>query len=319
MGNSRDLPAAAMDALLLTIYFLVVFYVLYQMALSLEDKLEDKVIIHLDKDFLAEQTQAQLSCQASAKHITASVEEVGLKKSKIKFTVLSLSLGKKISEAEMNSPEIQDLKKMGLDAAAITSMLQTRMTLRVSPVGQQPLRPISFLSITATNDTPDMQLYINWDRSSLEMSKQGHRIIRSTPNRPLDLSRPQIFSLVNPGQSVTSDITIETNYFLNPETGQITLGQPLVDLKQRLEFSKMTDPTTDDKNVQPLYGLDLMVRLKRTTDSDDKIIKLLIPFSFTLEIKPDQIALPPLRWLLRHTGRRNRPEGSWFWGRRRLM
>ncbi|MEL6454927.1 MAG: hypothetical protein AAFQ40_09450, partial [Cyanobacteria bacterium J06623_5] len=126
-----------MDALLLTIYFLVVFYVLYQMALSLEDKLEDKVIIHLDKEFLAEQTQAQLSCQASAKHIKASVEEIGLKNSKIKFTVLSLSLGKQLSAAERNSPEIQNLKKMGLDEAAIASMLQTRMTIRVSPIGQQ--------------------------------------------------------------------------------------------------------------------------------------------------------------------------------------
>ena len=303
-----------MNALLLTIYALVVLYVLYQMALSLEDKLEDKVIINLDKDFLAEQTRAQLSCQSDAKHIRATVDEIGFKKSKIKQTVLSLSIGKKASKADLNSPELQGLKKMGLSDAALAAMLEKKITIRVSPVGKQTLRPVSYLTVTVSNTTADMQIYINWDHSSLEMFKQGNRIIRSTPNMTRDLSQPQIFSLVNPGQSVTSDITIEKNYFYDLETNQVRLAKPLVNLKERLELSQMTDPTTEEKNLQPLYNLDLMIGLKHVTAEPNKLINLLVPFSFELEIEPDKIALPPLRWLLRRLGRRNRSEGSWFWG-----
>ena len=38
------------DVLILTIYFLVVIYVLYQMALSVEKNLEDRLLIKLDTD-----------------------------------------------------------------------------------------------------------------------------------------------------------------------------------------------------------------------------------------------------------------------------
>jgi len=303
-----------MEELLLTIYFLVVFYVLYQMALSLEDKLEDKVIIRLDTDFLAEQTQMQLSSQR-VKHISANSAEIKLKDTKIKYQALSLSVKQELSDEQLNSPQFQDMKSLGMTEPEILEMLQKKMMIRVGPTNKQPLRPISYLSITATNDTPDMQLYINWDRSSIEMYKQGHRIIRSTANnRPRDLSRPQIFSVVNPGQSVTSDITIEKNYEYIGETQQMKLSKPLVDLKERVELSQMTDPTTAEKNLQPLYNLDLMVGIKRTIERDEALINLLVPFSFELEIQPDKPAFPPMRWLLRNFGRRNRPEGSWFWG-----
>ena len=305
-----------MNALLLTIYFLVVLYVLYQMALSLENKLEDKVSINLDSDFLKEQTQSQLDCQADARHITASVDEIGLKKSKLKQTVLTLTIPQKITKEQLNSHELSDLKKLGLSEAAILDLLKKKLTIRVSPMNAQPLRPISYLSISANNETADMQLYINWDHSSLEMFKQGNRIIRSTPNMQRDLSQPQIFSLVNPGQIITSNVTIEKNYFHNHETNQMRLAKPLVDLKERIELSQMTDPTKAAKNIQPLYNLDLMIGLKHVTEPNSKLINLLVPFSFELAIKPDQIALPPLRWLLRHFGRRNRPgDGNWFWGR----
>lgn len=305
-----------MNALLLTIYFLVVLYVLYQMALSLEDKLEDKVSINLDTDFLREQTQLQLDCQADAKNITASIDEIGFKKSKLKQTVLTLTIKKKVTKEQLNSPELSDLKKMGFSEADILNLLNKKLTIRVSPMGNQPLKPILYLSISANNDTADMQLYINWDRSSLEMFKQGNRIIRSTPNMPRDLSQPQIFSVVNPGQVTTSNVTVEKKYFYNPETNQVELAKPLVNLKERIELSQMTDPTKAEKNVQPLYNLDLMIGLKHVTEPDRELINLLVPFSFELEIKPDQIALPPLRWLLRHFGRRNRPgDGNWFWGR----
>ncbi|MEL6130802.1 MAG: hypothetical protein AAFR30_12995, partial [Cyanobacteria bacterium J06628_4] len=66
------------DVLILTIYFLVVIYVLYQMALSIESNLEDKVEIVLDQDKLVEQIHGQLKQQGKPNFITATVAELEL-------------------------------------------------------------------------------------------------------------------------------------------------------------------------------------------------------------------------------------------------
>lgn len=306
-----------MDAFLLTVYFLVVTYVLYQMALSLEDRLEDKVIIHLDKEFLAEQTQAQLSFQEKARSakIKAVVEERSSKDSEIKFPVLCLLVGNALDASKIDPSRLADLRKLGFDDRAIASVLHPKIDIQIEPTGQQPIKPpLLYLSVTVNNKTANLQTYLNWDHSSLEMFKQGHRIVRSTPGMPRDLSQAQVHSVVNPGQAVTSDITIERNYLYDAKSEQIQLAKPLVDLEEHLERSKLTDSTEDSKNVQPLYNLDLMVGLKAVTAPSTELINLLIPFRFELEIKPDQIALPPLRWLLRRTGR-NRQWLRWFGSR----
>ena len=59
------------DVLILTIYFLVVIYVLYQMALSVESNLEDKVEIVLDREQLVDQIHGQLEQQGIPNFITA--------------------------------------------------------------------------------------------------------------------------------------------------------------------------------------------------------------------------------------------------------
>ena len=79
------------------------------------------------------------------------------------------------------------------------------------------------------------------------MFGQGNRVIRATPNMPLDLTQAQIFSMVNPGQSMVSDMTIEKNYVRDADTNQVKLARPLVDLKDRVERSQLTDPTSESK------------------------------------------------------------------------
>ena len=113
-----------MEALLLTVYFLVVIYVLYQMALSLEDRLEDKVIIHVDQAFLAEQTQAQLSTQADARHITASSDQRGFGGSKAMRPVINLAFT--AHELPLDSPKLDELRDMGLDDEGIRELLRKK-------------------------------------------------------------------------------------------------------------------------------------------------------------------------------------------------
>ncbi|MEL6552424.1 MAG: hypothetical protein AAFQ63_03010 [Cyanobacteria bacterium J06621_11] len=302
-----------METLLLFVYFLVVFYVLYQMALDLERRQEDRVKIHLDYDFLASQTQDQLNFQKGAKHIRAVVSTLSF--GKLQFTALQFSIAPKDRQQALNSPFAKERRQEGWDDDEILKLLTGNISVRLMPIGQQKLRPISLLTVIVENRTMDSHVYVNWDHSSLEMFNEANRIIRSVPNMPRDLTQPQIYSLVNPESSLTASVTVEKNYAYNPKTDRMTLADNLVDLADRVEMSKMTDPTTEEKNIQPLYTLDLMVGIKHVTDPNSELINLLMPFKFTLEIEPDKIALPPLRWLLRRFGKRNRPDtGSWFWG-----
>ncbi|MGB7084681.1 MAG: hypothetical protein WBD47_03945 [Phormidesmis sp.] len=312
-----------MDALLLTVYFLVVIYVLYQMALALEDRLEDKIEIIVEEKTLGEQTNAQLSLQRNAKHINAYVRHMSFgkgkdkkqdKKKQIKRPVLVLIFNE---DQEIPLTEAHEAlqKEMKLDDEQFQEFLHPKIIVRIAPTNEQKLKPpIVYLSIYIHNDTDNTLVYIDWDRSSLEMFGQGNRLIRSTPNVPIDLSRPQIFTAVNPGMIVGCDTTIEKKYNFNPEANQVQLPQPLVDLEERVELFRMTDPTTEEENIQPLYTLDLMMGIKRRTDPDSQVINLLIPFIFKMKIKVDKPAFPPLRWLLRNFGRRKRSKGSWFWG-----
>lgn len=307
-----------MNALLLSVYFLVVFYVLYQMALALEDRLEDKVEIRLDNEFAAKQTQAQLAAQSEARHIRAIAREIGFGKAqggrpKPKKPVLFLVFDSN-KKVPATSPELVPLKLLGMSEEAAQEALQPKAIIRVEPVGKKRLRDIPYLVVSVQNATPDRQLYVYWDRSSIEMFGHGNRIIRSTPSLPIDLMQGQIFSVINPGQRVVSNVSVEKNYARDPQSGQIKRVQPLLDLKQRVEMSKLTDPDAESENIQSLCGLDLMIGFKRTTEPDSRMLNLLVPFALELVIKVDQIAFPPLRWFSRNFGKR-KPEGSWLWGR----
>ena len=306
-----------MDALLLSVYFLVVFYVLYQMALTLEKNREERVEIRLDNEFAAEQAQSQLSAQPDAKYTKAIATEVGFGKGKDgrpkpKRPVLFLIFdsNKKVAAGD---PALMALKLLGMSEEAAQQNLQQKVIISIRPVGKERLREIPYLIVSVENKTADRQIYIYWDRSSIEMLGQGHRIIRSTPNMPVDLLQSQIFSVVNPGQRVVSNVNIEKNYARDPQTNLMDRVQPLFDLKQRVEMSKTTDPEEEKENKEGLCGLDLMIGFKRTTESDGRMLNLLVPLGLEMVIKVDKIAFPPLRWLSRQLNQKKK-EGSWLLG-----
>ncbi len=306
-----------MDALLLTVYFLVVFYVLYKMSLSLEDDLEDKVDIFVDENVLKEQTQSQISQQRNTRNIEARVRHIGFgKKKKINRPVLVLVFDAK-DDKPISPVEKAVQEKLKLSDEMMQEYLHPKIMIRIAPTNEQPLKPITFSSVSINNDTGDMQVYVNWDRSSIEMMGQGNRIIRSTPNVPVELSRSQVNTVVNPAMMVTSNVTMERKFNRNPETNLIAqVPQPLIDLKETVELSKLTDPTIDEDNVKHLYTLDLMIGIKHRSAPDSEMMSILVPFIFNMKIKVDKPAFPPLRWWLRQVGRRNPSQGNWFWGSR---
>lgn len=194
----------AADILILTIYFICVLYVLYQMALSVEAKLEDQVKIVLDGEALKEAVTAQLEAQ-TAYSVTAEVlEEKGITSLKLGFTLYN-------------------------DAIA-------PVALTVTPQGKQPLEPaMTSLVVTLGNGLPDQQVFINWDSSSLSTyGGLAQRVIRMVPGMPVDLFQPQVMTVANPGQAVSVTVTSE-HLFTRPEDKQaLTSGATLVDFNQVL-------------------------------------------------------------------------------------
>ena len=308
------------DALLLSVYFLVVFYVLYQMALTLEKKREESVEIKLDNKFAAEQIQAQLSAQPDARHVKAIAREIGFgkgkddkPKAKKPAVFILFDTHKKVPAT---SPDLVPLKLLGMSEEVAQEVLQPKVIIQIDPVGKQKQREISHLTVFVKNMTADRQIYIYWDRSSIEMLGQGNRIIRSTPNMPRDFMQNQVFSVVNPSQRVVSIVNTEKNYARVSQTDLTDRVQPLLDLKQLVEMSKVTNPEDEKENIQSLCGLDLMIGFKRTTQPDSQMINLLVPLSLELVIKVDKIAFPPLRWLSRKFNQKS-SDGNWFFGRQK--
>lgn len=306
-----------MDVLLIFIYIIVVFLVLYQMSLELEDKLEDKVEIILDEPLLQNQTQAQIDRQKNPRHIVARSRNMSFgKKKKTKQPVLVFVFDTD-QEIPIGPIEKELQKTLDMSDEIFLEYLRPKVIIRIAPTNLQPLKKVPFISVFVSNDTADMQVYLDWDSSSIEMLKQGSRVIRSTPNIPVDLSQPQVATVVNPGMTVTSSITSEQKFSRGDETSPLfSPSQPILDLKEKVALSKMTDPTDDKENIQPLYTLDLKVCIKHRADDNREFMNILIPFIFKMKIKVDEPAFPPMRWWLRNFGKNRPKKGNWFWGSR---
>lgn len=251
------------DILILTVYFICIFYVIYQMALSLEAQLEDQVNIRLDSELLLAEVEHQLQ-QQPRYPLKAEITPGGKGGN-------GLSLLFQPSPAAENTPP--------------SSMIN----LLVMPQGTRPLQPpVPAFTVQVQNQGRDLQLYLDWDRSSISrFNNQGKRVIRLIPGMSQDLGQPQVFSVVNGGQALNCIVTFEEAFTRNAN-GLMEPKVPLVDLEK----------VTEMQPNQQTYALMLLMWLKRTVDGDEQAIRLLLPFRFNVEVLPGKVALPVLSWLL---------------------
>ncbi|MEO0867590.1 MAG: hypothetical protein AAFY17_03905 [Cyanobacteria bacterium J06642_11] len=270
------------DVLILTIYFLVVIYVLYQMALSVENSLEDKVRIELDRDFLEAQTNQQLQRQSPHQpKVSAKVEQFEFR-------------GRRMPPY------------LALQVSTAHNPKQTRkVTVTVGPMGNMSRRmALTNLKVSIANSTEDAQVYIDWDNSSIttDKSRQTQRVFRAGIPLSSDLSRSQIFSVVNPGESFDTTITGEACLSVDPNSNTLQPGLPLVDMGDIIELlaDPIMAPDNEDEVPQTLaYSLQLRVGIRQITNQQESnTTYLLLPFEFVAILLPDEIAFPPLRWLL---------------------
>lgn len=275
------------DVLILTIYFLVVIYVLYQMALTIESNLDDKVKVELRREALEAEVNRQLKQQSHLKQSMAKVEQLTYKGIK-----LPPYLALKVTSP--NNPKMQ---------------LPIRVT--VTPMGKMSRNTAhKSMKIEVHNMTDDAQVYIDWDKSSISTIGSTQRVVRTGIPIGSDLSRGQIFSVVNPGDLFTASITGENCLSINPESSTLEAKKTLIDMGSVI--ARLSDPLDqmDDSEEEfnvTAYSLRLMVGIRHITNQQKNYTTyLLLPFSFAAVLLPDEIAFPPLRWLLS----RPRPENA---------
>lgn len=251
------------DILILTVYFIIIVYVLYQMALSFEARLEDQVNIQLDGDTLKTTVTSQLQQQGWEEVIEAQILPNPPKPLEGK-PCLAISI-----------PQGED---------------QTApLLIQVLPQGTKPPKPpIPLLTVQVLNGVPDTQVFIDWDSSSITLHNiQARRVIRQIPGMTLDIAQPQVYSTINPGQFLTAAVTCEDALGRNKDTQVLEVSKPLVDLERAM---MMPDPART-------FSLRLTVWLQKT-NRQEEAIRLLIPFNFKIAILPGRAAFPILSWIL---------------------
>lgn len=269
------------DVLVLTIYFLVVIYVLYQMALSVESSLENKLRIDLNRGILLDQINQQLDQLPDDQQITAEVEELEIEGKKLP-PQLALTV------TSQNNPK-----------------QKRKVVVKVGPMGKMPMaESLMALNVTVINTTSDAQIFIDWDKSSVTagISRQTQRVVRSGIPISGDLSRSQVLSVTNPGETFVTKVTGENRLSLNAETRTLAPGRPLINMQEvATKIALLMEDTGDDETIPPVfaYSLGLMIGIRQIThDQTNHTAYLLLPFMFQAVLLPDEIAFPPLRWLL---------------------
>jgi len=250
------------EFLILTVYFICIIYVLYQMALSVEDKLEDQVEIILQGEALQAAVNAQL--QQQVLYLASAETQVVAGKSLLTITFFK--------EAEDQDEAIGTV------------------ALQVMPQGKLPLQPpIKSLSVSIINTLPDQQVFLQWDRSALSVHGGiAQRVIRQVPGNTTDLLPSQAPTVVNPGLQTNVRVTAE-GLLTRPEN-QVSLevGPALVDL------SKI--PTMKEPMRQ--YTLQMVLWVRSMLHPNSPALQLILPFTFHIAVLPDHVPLPVLSWLL---------------------
>ncbi|MDV3352519.1 hypothetical protein QGP82_27840 [Leptothoe sp. LEGE 181152] len=277
------------DVLILTVYFLVVIYVLYQMALSVENTLENKLKVDLNREGLLAQVNQQLQQLPDTQQITAEIEELELK---------GFRLPPQLALTVTSQNNAQQKRKV---------------TVNVGPMGRMPLAmSLMDLNVTIRNTTSDAQVFIDWDRSTVSSgtTRRTQRVVRAGIPISGDLSRSQVLSVINPGESFVTRVTGENCLGLDPETRNLRPGRPLIEMIEVADLiTDLIETPEDIQDLPPMmaYSLGLMIGIRQIThDQTNHTAYLLLPFNFQAVLLPDEIAFPPLRWLLN----RPRPESA---------
>jgi len=136
------------DLLILTVYFICIGYVVYQMALSLEAELEDQVVLVPNGEYLENSVKTQLAQQGLSE---LTVEVLNPPPPPLK-SGLALRL-------TIPNPTLPN-------HADVDELPDGQVILQVLPQGPHPMQPLKGLTVNVINQTQTLQVITDWDRSS---------------------------------------------------------------------------------------------------------------------------------------------------------
>jgi hypothetical protein len=262
------------DFLILTVYFICMGYVVYKMALSIEEELEDQVVLVPDAAGLESTVRSQLVRQGFAE-TAAAVLQPG-----------AGAPGKAVS-LQLTVPEPRSLAP---DEDQPAEPEEGQIMVQVLPQGPHPLQPVNGLTVQVINQSRAVQVIVDWDRSSISrMTNEIRRVIRHTPGMRLDLAVPQVSSVVNPNQYLSTVVASEDCFGRSVDNQILQQTAPVVDIP------KMADLKAPLRN----YSLDLVVQLTPFSGRGGRPIMLLLPFRFAIEPLPAKAAIPVVNWILK--------------------
>lgn len=262
------------DILILTVYFICIGYVVYKMALSIEEELEDQVVLVPDVVGLESSVRSQLVRQGFAE-TAATVLQPG-----------EGALGKAVS-LSLVVPEPRSLAPAEDQPDEPD---QGQITVQVLPQGPHPLQPVKGLTVQVVNQSRAVQVTVDWDRSSISrMTNEIRRVIRHTPGMRLDLTAPQVASAVNPNQYLSTVVVSEDCFDRSPDNQVLQQAAPVVDIPK---MANLKEPLRN-------YSLDLVVQLTPFSGRGGRPIMLLLPFRFAIQPLPAKAAIPLVNWILK--------------------
>jgi hypothetical protein len=100
------------------------------------------------------------------------------------------------------------------------------------------------LAITVENKSKNKAIEVDWDRSAIITGGRARRMIRFAPDKRIDLSQRQVFSMVTPGLSLQEKVTAEDLLKVDATTSTYEVSGPIVDIakmKQGAEGKKPGD------------------------------------------------------------------------------
>ncbi|MBD2464002.1 hypothetical protein H6G89_23650 [Oscillatoria sp. FACHB-1407] len=120
--------------------------------------------------------------------------------------------------------------KAGLDSQLAERQLKDVIDVNFGFGGRYTFDQPQDLGITVANKSKDKTLEIDWDRCSIQSDGRSRRVIRFPPDRRVDLSQRQVFSVIPPGGVIRERVSAEdllkvnANNALEPKGPLVTIA-----------------------------------------------------------------------------------------------
>ncbi|MFW6358200.1 MAG: hypothetical protein ACOC0N_03155 [Chroococcales cyanobacterium] len=155
-------------------------------------------------------------------------------------------------------------------------------SLEISFKFKDQYKPENFadIPIKGINKTDMYSLYLDWEQMSLtDLNGRSHRVIRLIPGMKLQLSQPQVFTIVAPGQIVEEKLTLESS--LEATEHGFKIAKPLFDAKKLRQAAEQ----------QKRFSLRVMIQFAQMTAGKRETQLHIIVCEFIIKKTPWQKAI----------------------------